>query len=193
VRAARCRSTVACSPDLHIHSKYSRATSRDCDLEHLYFWARRKGIRVVGTGDLTHPAWMAELREKLVPAEPGLYRLRASASRRASRASATWPPTGAPSGGVPRAGARVDALVLGERVARLQVASKSPQPRVKRASLPVSPSLSSSPPSSSSSGPSEFARPRFCAPSPRSREERKAACSPATPGSRCGRRGVRRF
>ncbi|HTV21700.1 MAG TPA: hypothetical protein VMG12_23585, partial [Polyangiaceae bacterium] len=62
--------------DLHIHSKYSRATSRDSDLEHLYFWARRKGIGVVGTGDFTHPAWMAELRDKLVPAEPGLFRLR---------------------------------------------------------------------------------------------------------------------
>jgi DNA helicase-2/ATP-dependent DNA helicase PcrA len=67
--------------DLHIHSKYSRATSRDCDLEHLYFWARRKGVGVVGTGDFTHPAWMAELREKLVPAEPGLFRLREDIER----------------------------------------------------------------------------------------------------------------
>ena len=41
--------------DLHIHSKYSRATSRDCDLEHLAWWARRKGVTVVGTGDFTHP------------------------------------------------------------------------------------------------------------------------------------------
>lgn len=62
--------------DLHIHSKHSRATSRDLDLENLAWWARRKGIAVVGTGDFTHPAWMAELKEKLVPAEPGLYRLR---------------------------------------------------------------------------------------------------------------------
>ncbi|MBN1961705.1 MAG: UvrD-helicase domain-containing protein [Deltaproteobacteria bacterium] len=61
--------------DLHIHSKYSRATSRDCDLEHLSAWAQRKGISVIGTGDFTHPAWMAELSEKLVPAEPGLFRL----------------------------------------------------------------------------------------------------------------------
>lgn len=61
--------------DLHIHSKYSRATSRDCDLEHLSLWARRKGIAVVATGDLTHPAWRAELRDKLIPAEPGLFRL----------------------------------------------------------------------------------------------------------------------
>jgi uncharacterized protein (TIGR00375 family) len=63
--------------DLHVHSHLSRATSRDCTLEGLYCWAQRKGIRVVGTGDCTHPDWCAELREKLVPAQPGLYRLRA--------------------------------------------------------------------------------------------------------------------
>jgi len=62
--------------DLHVHSKYSRATSRNLDLEHLAAWACRKGIGVVGTGDFTHPAWCAELKQKLVPAEPGLYRLR---------------------------------------------------------------------------------------------------------------------
>jgi uncharacterized protein (TIGR00375 family) len=62
--------------DLHVHSKYSRATSRDLDLEHLAAWAARKGIGVVGTGDFTHPAWRAELKEKLVPAEAGLFRLR---------------------------------------------------------------------------------------------------------------------
>jgi DNA helicase II / ATP-dependent DNA helicase PcrA len=61
--------------DLHVHSKYSRATSRDLDLEHLAEWAARKGISVVGTGDFTHPAWAAELKSKLVPAEPGLFRL----------------------------------------------------------------------------------------------------------------------
>lgn len=62
--------------DLHIHSKYSLATSKDCEPETLDLWARRKGIGLVGTGDFTHPAWRAELREKLVPAEGGLYRLR---------------------------------------------------------------------------------------------------------------------
>lgn len=67
--------------DLHIHSKYSRATSRDCDLEHLAWWARRKGIAVVGTGDFTHPAWFEEIRSKLVPAEPGLFRLRPEIER----------------------------------------------------------------------------------------------------------------
>ena len=47
--------------DLHIHSKHSMACSRDCDLEHLAWWARRKGISVVGTGDFTHPGWFEEL------------------------------------------------------------------------------------------------------------------------------------
>lgn len=62
--------------DLHIHSRYSRATSRDCTPEHLDLWARRKGIHIVGTGDFTHPAWREELREKLKPAEDGLYVLK---------------------------------------------------------------------------------------------------------------------
>ncbi len=62
--------------DLHIHSRFSRATSRDGDAPHLDFWARRKGIQLIGTGDFTHPAWRAELKEQLVPAEEGLYTLR---------------------------------------------------------------------------------------------------------------------
>ena len=67
--------------DLHIHSKYSRATSRDCVPAALDFWARRKGIHLVGTGDFTHPAWRAELTEQLVPAEEGLYTLKEEAIR----------------------------------------------------------------------------------------------------------------
>lgn len=62
--------------DLHIHSKFSRATSKDCDLEHLEMWARKKGIQILGTGDFTHPAWQNEMREKLEPAEDGLYCLK---------------------------------------------------------------------------------------------------------------------
>jgi DNA helicase-2/ATP-dependent DNA helicase PcrA len=60
--------------DLHLHSKYSRATSKDMDVDNLSLWAQRKGIAVVGTGDFTHPLWLRELRAKLQPAEPGLFR-----------------------------------------------------------------------------------------------------------------------
>jgi DNA helicase II / ATP-dependent DNA helicase PcrA len=73
--------------DTHIHSKYSRACSKNCDLEHLAWWALRKGISVVGTGDFTHPAWAGELPEKLVPAEPGLFRLRSDLERQIRRTS----------------------------------------------------------------------------------------------------------
>lgn len=62
--------------DLHIHSRFSRATSRDCDLPHLEHSARRKGISMLGTGDFTHPKWREEMREMLVPDGDGLYRLR---------------------------------------------------------------------------------------------------------------------
>ena len=62
--------------DLHVHSKYARATSKNSDLEHHHEWAQLKGLTVVGTGDFTHPAWFGELQEKLEPAEDGLFRLK---------------------------------------------------------------------------------------------------------------------
>lgn len=62
--------------DLHIHSRYSRATSKELTPEHLDLWAGKKGINIVGTGDFTHPAWRSELAEKLEPAEQGLYMLK---------------------------------------------------------------------------------------------------------------------
>ena len=71
--------------DLHVHSRYSRATSRDCDLGGLHHWAQRKGVAVVGTGDFTHPAWFKELSSNLEPAEPGLYRLRRKVAAAADR------------------------------------------------------------------------------------------------------------
>ena len=67
--------------DLHVHSKYARATSGDSDLEHMALWAAKKGVTVLGTGDFTHPAWFKEIQEKLVPAEPGLFRLKADLER----------------------------------------------------------------------------------------------------------------
>lgn len=62
--------------DLHIHSKYSRATSKSCNLEELAIWAQKKGLSVISTGDFTHPAWFNEIKEKLVPAGDGVYRLK---------------------------------------------------------------------------------------------------------------------
>ncbi|MGE3537133.1 MAG: UvrD-helicase domain-containing protein [Candidatus Tectimicrobiota bacterium] len=62
--------------DLHIHSRYARATSRALNPENLHRWAALKGVTVVGTGDFTHPLWFAELQEKLEPVEDGLYRLK---------------------------------------------------------------------------------------------------------------------
>ncbi len=62
--------------DLHIHSYLSRATSSQMNLENLYKWSQLKGITVIGTGDFTHPKWFTELREKLEPAEPGLFQLK---------------------------------------------------------------------------------------------------------------------
>lgn len=62
--------------DLHVHSHYSRATSRNCTIEGLYFWGKKKGINIIGTGDFTHPAWFAEFREKLEPAANGLFQLK---------------------------------------------------------------------------------------------------------------------
>ncbi len=62
--------------DLHIHSHFSRATSKTLDIPHLAIWARRKGIHIVGTGDIAHPGWLAEMQESLEPAEEGLYQLK---------------------------------------------------------------------------------------------------------------------
>lgn len=62
--------------DFHIHSHYSRATSKKLNPEHLEYWAKLKGITVVGTGDFTHPEWIQELKEKFEPAEQGLFRLK---------------------------------------------------------------------------------------------------------------------
>jgi len=62
--------------DFHLHSKYSRATSPQMDLENLDKWAKIKGIKILGTGDFTHPEWLKNLKEKLEPAEAGLFKLK---------------------------------------------------------------------------------------------------------------------
>lgn len=63
--------------DLHIHSKFSRATSASLDFPNLYHWAMNKGVQVVATGDFTHPGWVKEIEQYLEPAtENGLYQLK---------------------------------------------------------------------------------------------------------------------
>ncbi|MDA7857931.1 endonuclease Q family protein [bacterium] len=59
--------------DLHIHSKYSRATSKDMDIEGITESAKIKGIDLVGTGDFTHPEWLDELKTYLKPKSFGTY------------------------------------------------------------------------------------------------------------------------
>ncbi|MFA6465426.1 MAG: UvrD-helicase domain-containing protein, partial [Desulfurivibrionaceae bacterium] len=62
--------------DLHIHSPFSRATSKAGNLQGLAAWARVKGIHLLGTGDFTHPGWFSQLKEQLEPAEPGFFKLK---------------------------------------------------------------------------------------------------------------------
>jgi uncharacterized protein (TIGR00375 family) len=62
--------------DFHLHSKFSRATSKDMEVETLARWAKKKGISLLGTGDFTHPTYFAELRSKLVPLGNGLFELK---------------------------------------------------------------------------------------------------------------------
>src|SRR5512139_798044 len=62
--------------DLHVHSRYSRATSGAMSPEELWKWSQLKGLSVIGTGDFTHPEWLRELGQKLEPAGGGLFALR---------------------------------------------------------------------------------------------------------------------
>ena len=71
--------------DLHIHSRFSMATSKEGTPENLDFWARKKGISLIGTGDFTHPVWREELKERLVSEGNGLYHLRDAYVKEESR------------------------------------------------------------------------------------------------------------
>ncbi|NCO68068.1 MAG: DNA helicase UvrD [Nitrospirae bacterium CG_4_10_14_0_8_um_filter_41_23] len=62
--------------DLHIHSRHSRATSKDMSLESLWKWAQLKGIAVIGTGDFTHPKWFQEMKEKLETIDNNIFKLK---------------------------------------------------------------------------------------------------------------------
>ena len=67
--------------DLHLHSKYSRATSSQMNLRDMAQWAKVKGITVLGAGDFTHPEWFQNMKEELEPAEKGLFKLKDSNRR----------------------------------------------------------------------------------------------------------------
>jgi len=62
--------------DLHIHSKFSRATSRDMTLETLAVWAKIKGISLLGTGDFTHPEWLFLAKQSLEPVGNGFFQIK---------------------------------------------------------------------------------------------------------------------
>src|SRR6266850_2224898 len=65
--------------DLHVHSKYSRAVSQDMDIPHIDHWAKIKGIGLMGTGDFTHPEWLASLKQELVEDGSGTLTRKGSA------------------------------------------------------------------------------------------------------------------
>ncbi|MBU1998958.1 MAG: endonuclease Q family protein [Candidatus Omnitrophota bacterium] len=60
--------------DFHIHSKYSRATSKNMDIKHISQWAKLKGIDLMGTGDFTHHIWLEELKATLEDLGNGLFK-----------------------------------------------------------------------------------------------------------------------
>ena len=59
--------------DFHIHSRYSRACSKDLSVNELAKWAKLKGIGLLGTGDFTHPLWLQELEDALRPTGRGVF------------------------------------------------------------------------------------------------------------------------
>lgn len=62
--------------DFHIHSKYSRATSKDMDVAHIAEWAKLKGVTLMGTGDFTHHLWLEELKHKFEDTGNGLFKFK---------------------------------------------------------------------------------------------------------------------
>lgn len=70
--------------DFHLHSKYSRATSQEMNLENLERGAKIKGIQIIGTGDFTHPEYFSQIKEKLRPLGNGLFSLKEKRERDSS-------------------------------------------------------------------------------------------------------------
>ncbi len=80
--------------DLHIHSRFSRATSPDMDLTHLAQWAKWKGIDLLGTGDFSHPEWFQTLSRSLEPAGEGIYRFQEAHFLLTTEVSCIWSQAG---------------------------------------------------------------------------------------------------
>ena len=78
---SQCQRVISFVADVHLHSHYSRATSRDLTPENLHRWSELKGIDLVGTADFTHPEWLAQIKEKLEPAQEGVFRLKPNLAR----------------------------------------------------------------------------------------------------------------
>ncbi len=76
--------------DLHIHSRFSRATSPEMDLPALTRWSKIKGIDILGTGDFTHPQWFNTLQAGLVPEGGGLYRYEETLFLLTAEVAAIW-------------------------------------------------------------------------------------------------------
>lgn len=76
--------------DFHLHSKYSRACSKQLDLEHIEYWSQIKGIDVVATSDFTHPAWIKEIESKLQPLGNGLFKLHSPEQSKQVRQSSLY-------------------------------------------------------------------------------------------------------
>jgi DNA helicase II / ATP-dependent DNA helicase PcrA len=72
----RYNKSMSIITDLHIHSKYSRACSKNLDLPHINAWCKIKGIDLVSTADFTHPEWFKELSEQLEESDEGIYKLK---------------------------------------------------------------------------------------------------------------------
>ncbi len=62
--------------DLHLHSKYSRAVSREMNLSNMALWAKKKGLDILSTSDWTHPLWFREIQQELVEDTKGLFKLK---------------------------------------------------------------------------------------------------------------------
>ena len=79
--------------DLHVHSRFSRAVSKDMTLPTMHQWASWKGIGLVGTGDFTHPTWFSEMREQLTPTEGGFLELKKTLRDPATQTNPLFVPT----------------------------------------------------------------------------------------------------